>query len=231
MGTSSPCGLLGSLRPTPQRTCTSKSIVMLGTQKKGRPIGPPFLSLSHSQRIARDRELIVLIAFPGAEQVAALFEARYARALRQCARIHTPLKASYVAVSLLLVLGCSRDRTKRAESATAAVAPSVVCTDSVEARAFACSGQAARRVGDTLFLRLTAGRDTAFINNPTSEAPGEFRYLGRIGHAAFHLVKESGHETSESWIFVNPRTGHTATALDEPHFSPDSTRFVTASLD
>jgi hypothetical protein len=108
---------------------------------------PPVLSISHSQRIARDRELIALIAF------------------------------------------------------------------------------------DTLFLRLTAGRDTAFINDRTSEAPGEFRYLGRIGHAAFHLVKESGHETSESWIFVNPRTGHTATALDEPHFSPDSTRFVTASLD
>ena len=30
----SPCGSLGSLRPTSQRTCTSKPIVMLGTQTK-----------------------------------------------------------------------------------------------------------------------------------------------------------------------------------------------------
>ena len=31
---SSPCGSLGSLRPTSQRTVTSKSMFMLGTQKK-----------------------------------------------------------------------------------------------------------------------------------------------------------------------------------------------------
>lgn len=104
-----------------------------------------------------------------------------------------------------------------------------VCMDSVEMRALACSAQSARRNGDTLFLRLASGRETTFVDDQTSEAPGGYRYAGRIGRAGLHAIEQYGHETAPVWIFINVRTGRHVVAADKPILSPDTSRFATAS--
>ena len=46
---SAPCGSLRSLRSTSERTCTSKSMVMLGTQSKSGRLSPPALLYSRAE--------------------------------------------------------------------------------------------------------------------------------------------------------------------------------------
>lgn len=121
-----------------------------------------------------------------------------------------------IAASALLLLGCGR-------------APAGSCTDRNEARAFACSGGSARRAGDTLFVRLSSGRDLSFIDDPHGEAPGGFHYAGRIGGATFHMIERYGHESAETFILVNAQTGRRVEASDEPVLSPDGMRFATAA--
>jgi hypothetical protein len=103
------------------------------------------------------------------------------------------------------------------------------CWDSVEIRALECSHQTARRTGDTLYVRLTSGRELPFIDDPVGEAPGGYRYVGRVPQPPLHVVQQHGHESPPTWIFVNERTGRTAVASDEPVLSPDSSRFATAA--
>jgi hypothetical protein len=98
--------------------------------------------------------------------------------------------------------------------------------DSVEARALLCSGQTGRRVGDTLIVRLESGGEMRFVEDTKSEAPGGFRYAGRIGRAPFHVIESSGHETYPTWILLNTR-GQRIVAADSPIVSPDTTRFAT----
>jgi hypothetical protein len=135
--------------------------------------------------------------------------------------------ASVGAVALLC--GCRNDRAPDLTSRTRGADTNRFCIDSVETRAVACSGQTARRAGDTLFVRLETGGEIIFVDDPASEAPGGYHYAGRIGRAAFHLVESYGHETPPVWIFINARTGRQVGAPDKPIVSPDKMRFVTAS--
>jgi len=127
-------------------------------------------------------------------------------------------------VVLALTIGCRQ--THAAQRAQAGL----FCVDSIEKRALSCSGAAARRVGDTLFVRLDNGREKSYVEDNTSEAPGGYQYEGRVRRPVItHIVESNGHETSPEYIFLNPRTGREVVAADRPVFSRDSTRFVTAS--
>jgi hypothetical protein len=128
-----------------------------------------------------------------------------------------------------LICGCRGERAPNLSSRTRTSDAPPACTDSVEARALACSGRTARRIGETLFVRLGTGRETTFIDDQTSEAPGGFHYAGRVGRERFHLVESYGHETAPLWIFINARTGRQVVAPDKPVVSPDTARFTTAS--
>ncbi len=100
------------------------------------------------------------------------------------------------------------------------------CTDSVEPRALVCAHGDARRAGDTLFVRLASGRDTAYIDDTGGEAPGGYHYAGRIG-VAFHLIEQYGHETYPTYYVLNGLTGRQVFVGDErPLMSPDRMRFV-----
>jgi hypothetical protein len=132
----------------------------------------------------------------------------------------------------VIVTACTKgaERPDQTGSRAAAVAVSPRwCWDTVEVRALGCSGETAHRSGDTLNVRLANGRELHFVDDPRSEAPGGYHYLGRIPQSRLHVVQQYGHETWPRWIFVSERTGRTAVANDEPVMSPDSSRFVTAS--
>ena len=130
-------------------------------------------------------------------------------------------------IVVALAIGC---RESHAAHAVSSAQAEVFCVDSIEKRALACSGGAARRVGDTLFVRLDNGREKSYVEDNTSEAPGGYQYEGRIRQPiSMHIVESNGHETAPEYIFLNPRTGREVVAADRPVFSPDSTRFATAS--
>jgi hypothetical protein len=103
------------------------------------------------------------------------------------------------------------------------------CWDSVEVRALACSDGTARRSGDTLYVRLANGRVMSFIEDFVSEAPGGYKYFGRIGRPALEVIQENGREAPPRWVFANEETGRSIVAEDEPVFSPDGARFATAA--
>lgn len=138
------------------------------------------------------------------------------------------------ALTASLVCGCGDGQPVDRSSGSSgfSIADSkLTCTDSVEARAIACSGGTARRAGDTLYVRLTTGRETTFVNAVGGEDEGGFRYGGRLGRAAFHLIESYGHEVYPTWLFMNARTGGTISADHEAVVSPDSLRFATAAND
>lgn len=124
-----------------------------------------------------------------------------------------------------LVLCACRSQSPRADtSRTAVVSP--ICTDSDEVRAIACSGGSARRVAETLFVRLDSGIDKAFRNRG-GEADVTYQYAGRLGRPPFHLIEVVGGERPPRWKFLNGRSGDEIEADDQLLMSPDSTRFVT----
>lgn len=146
--------------------------------------------------------------------------------MQRIAFIHAAIIAAVIGAA------CSKsaERTDRLGAhPTALPAPPRWCWDTVEARALACSGGTARRFGDSLDVRLANGRDLHFVDDPGSEAPGGYHYVGRIPQPPLHVVQQYGHEAMPKWIFVSERTGDTAVANDEPIISPDSSRFVTAT--
>lgn len=135
-------------------------------------------------------------------------------------------------MTAVIVAACTKsvERTDRSgPDPTALAAPPRWCWDTVEFRALACSGGTAHRSGDTLDVRLANGRDLHFIDDPRSEAPGGYHYVGHLPQPRLHVVEMYGHEAMPKWIFVSERTGDTAVANDEPVMSPDSSRFVTAT--
>ena len=127
------------------------------------------------------------------------------------------VKVGRFVVPVILVAACRQ---------ASAPAPRV-CLDSMEARAIECSGGAARRVGDTLFVRLENNRDTAFADWQ-GEAPGGYRYGGRVGSGALHVIEQYGGEAAPRWLVIDPKSGRSILANDKPIFSPDSSRFATA---
>ena len=141
----------------------------------------------------------------------------------------------YIAlIAIAVVTACARgsqDGPRQTVNRSVAGAPTTRgwCWDSTEVHALACSRQTARRVGETLYVRLTSGREMSFVDDRVSDNQGGYHYAGRIAQPPLHIIQEYGHESSPSWLFVNERTGHTALAIDEPVVSPDSARFVTAA--
>ena len=112
-----------------------------------------------------------------------------------------------------IVAACTKsvERTDRSgPDPTALAAPPRWCWDTVEFRALACSGGTAHRSGDTLDVRLANGRDLHFIDDPRSEAPGGYHYVGHLPQPRLHVVEMYGHEAMPKWIFVSERTGDTA---------------------
>src|SRR5262249_14275758 len=108
-------------------------------------------------------------------------------------------------IVVALAIGCRESHAAHVDSRAQA---RVFCVDSIEKRALACSGGAARRVGDTLFVRLDNGREKSFVEDNTSEAPGGYQYEGRVRRPVImHIVESNGHETAPTYIFLNPRTG------------------------
>jgi hypothetical protein len=105
------------------------------------------------------------------------------------------------------------------------------CTDAVEAKAFECSGGMARRNGDTLFVRSAAGTEETFLNDNKTEAPGGYRYKGRIGRRGYHVIEQSGFESYPAYDLVSPVTGRRVTLNEPPVLSPDSARVVSAIQD
>jgi hypothetical protein len=136
-------------------------------------------------------------------------------------------------VAIAVLTGCvngTPDATRQAAKRLGTVAStSRWCWDSVEARALACSQQTGRRVGDTLYVRLTNGREMPFVDDRVSDNQGGYHCVGRIPQPPLHVVQEYGHESWPSWLFVSERTGHSTVANDQPVVSPDSTRFATAA--
>jgi hypothetical protein len=137
-------------------------------------------------------------------------------------------------VAIAVVTACvrgSQDAPRQTANGLATAAPTIRgwCWDGVEVRALACSQHTARRAGETLYIRLTSGREIPFVDDRVSDNQGGYHYAGRIAQPPLHIIQESGHESAPSWLFVNERTGHTAVAIDQPVVSPDSTRFATAA--
>jgi len=125
----------------------------------------------------------------------------------------------------------AHDRMHQADNHSAAVGNALPtwCWDNVEVRALACSSQTARRVGETLYVRLTNGSEVSYVDVNAGEDDGGYRYVGRIPRPPLFVVQEYGHETGPSWLFVDQRTGRGVSVNDEPVVSADSTRFVTVA--
>jgi hypothetical protein len=141
-----------------------------------------------------------------------------------------PRTPIFALVAAAACVSAAQDGTDQGSKRSSAARPGQSwCWASVEYRAIECSGQTARRSGDTLYVRLAGGRDLPFVDDQTSEAPGGYHYVGRIPQPPLHVVQQYGHESPPSWIFVNERTGRSVVANDEPVISPDSSRFVTAA--
>src|SRR5438128_1250779 len=88
-----------------------------------------------------------------------------------------------LACAAILGAGCapgSEERTPAPPKQAAGAAQSRTCLDSVETRALACSNGAARRVGDSLFLKLDTV-ERRMLNYSHGEMEQTFRYVGRIG--------------------------------------------------
>lgn len=144
------------------------------------------------------------------------------------------LRTIAAALTASLVCGCGRGQPGDGSSASRELSlgdSKHTCIDSIETRAIACSGGTARRAGDTLYVRLATGHETTFVNVIDGEDDGGFRYGGRLGRAAFHLIESRGHETYPTWLLMNARTGRTIRAGHEFVVSPDSLRFATAAND
>jgi hypothetical protein len=136
--------------------------------------------------------------------------------------------------ALAVATACANDARGRMRppddrSVTAGDAARAWCWDSVEVRALTCSSQTARRVGETLYVRLTNGSEMSYVDVNAGENAGGYRYIGRIPRPSLHVVQSHGHETPPSWLFVDERTGRAVSVNDEPVLSPDSARFVTAA--
>jgi len=132
-------------------------------------------------------------------------------------------------IPLLFVstIACAAQRTSAPRREPLAPT-SAWCRDSVELRAIACSEGTARRSGDTLTIRLTNGKVAMFVEQG-GELPGGYRYAGRINARGLHIVRSEGFETPPTWLFVDPRNGRRVSTSDEPIYSPDGSRFVTAA--
>jgi hypothetical protein len=143
-----------------------------------------------------------------------------------------PMKVRSTCATLFLVACGKAGADQAVHQATGPAQPvagvsSLICIDTIsEKHALECSGQTARRVGDTLFVRLRTGHDTTFVDTK-GEAPGGFRYAGRIAGGAFHLIESYGHESYPQWIVASDQSGHRIVAPELPVFSPDSARFAT----
>jgi hypothetical protein len=132
------------------------------------------------------------------------------------------MKRLFPVIGIALVSACDP------RSADSTSAPDAWCADSVEAKALACSQRTARRSGDTLFLRLDSGRDTA-ITNVIGEEDVNYKYLGRIGRKHAHLIEQFGGDHPPRFFVMNSRTGNWITARGMPVMSPDAERFAAAN--
>ncbi len=77
---------------------------------------------------------------------------------------------------------------------------------------------------------MASGRDQAFVDDSSGEAPGGTWYIGRIGRVPLHIVATYGGEVPPTFSLVSGRDGEAAGIGDNvPLFSPDSLRFAVDS--
>ena len=141
---------------------------------------------------------------------------------------------SLLAAALSLAAACGGTSVARRASDSLASGGSrtlAACYDSVEARALACSGGVARRVGDTLFVRLEDGHEKLFLNGEEGEAPGGYQYYGHLAHSPLHIIESNGHETYPEKLFLDTRSGESETLGEVLVISPDSSRVLASASD
>ena len=139
-----------------------------------------------------------------------------------------------IAAWLALAGACARTGVSyqpRDAYAPVATAAAPACYDSVESRAIACSGGVARRVGDTLFIRLDDGRDKLFVTGHEGEAPGGYQYYGHVARPRLQIVESNGHESYPEKLYVDTRSGRMETIGEELLISPDSSRVLASASD
>ena len=139
-------------------------------------------------------------------------------------RSHIARRTVAVLSVVLGACGGNREKSPRVERSPTATAAD--CTDSVETRALACSGGTARRVGNTLFVRLGTGTETRFVDNASAEDNRGYDYRGRIASNRFHLIQSYGNEQYPHYHVLNGSTGKSVVTDDVPLFSPDARRFA-----
>ena len=139
-------------------------------------------------------------------------------------RSHIARRTVAVLSVVLGACGGNREKSPRVERSPTATAAD--CTDSVETRALACSGGTARRVGNTLFVRLGTGAETRFVDNASAEDDEGYRYVGFVASNRFHIVERNGHESEPTYHLVNAATGAFVITEEVPRFSPDAQRFA-----
>lgn len=113
----------------------------------------------------------------------------------------------------LCACGGNRQKSPRVERSPAVTATIADCADSVETRALACSGGTARRVGNTLFVRLGTGAETRFVDKASAEDEVGYRYMGRVASNRFHIVERNGDESEPTYHLVNAASGWGALEL------------------
>ncbi len=108
-----------------------------------------------------------------------------------------------------------------------------MCTSEDEPAALACSGELARRSGDTLFVRAGAGGvgggESLFVSNPVDgDQHVDFVYRGRLS-ANLHVVEVRTNESAFASLF-DGRTGRGMAVVNVPVASKSGQRLVAASL-
>jgi hypothetical protein len=138
------------------------------------------------------------------------------------------LPAARVVLSVTLALACERTRERLPEAKHDAAVAAATCIDTIEAKALKCAGATVSRAGDTLILRLAAGRDTNIVST-TDEIGLTYQYVGRLGPGAFHLIEQIGGDQPPQFILVHPGSGRSIRTVNMPVLSPDSARFAAAT--
>ena len=138
------------------------------------------------------------------------------------------------------LVACGRKAPRRAvDTAKSVAAPaqagaadsvvSPLCTSEDEAAALACSGELARRSGDTLFVRRGAG-DSLFVSNPADgDQHVDYIYRGRLS-PTLHVVEVRTYESGFASLF-DGRTGRGMAVAGVPVPSTSGKRMVAVSLD
>ncbi len=98
-----------------------------------------------------------------------------------------------------------------------------------EHKAIVTSNGTVRRVGDTLFIRATNGKQSTFVTRPeNNDMKVAYTYVGTIANGTLHQIHVQGWETW--WTsYIQVATGQRFNTAGEPLISPDGRRIASSS--